>query len=96
MAEQPQTTDVFKFVAVRPPNLADTDGNKDVIRDERERTPEGKRELGKEAEELAKPRHALEVWNRLDLSDLTKLARGQAQLVRTYTESNGANGGVSL
>jgi hypothetical protein len=81
------TTDLFKFLAVRPAQLvSQKETQLSLIRDERGTTADGKVQLARLARELSVAGSALARWQALDLSEITPLAEGYRDLVR-YVES---------
>lgn len=81
----PTVIDVFKFVAVRPPQrVAEEDTQTIFIRDARAETPDGNRHLAELGRGLAKREAALRRWKAIDLSRLQPLADAHSKLVRRY------------
>jgi hypothetical protein len=82
----PLTIDLFKFVAVRPPQLASDDETaRSIIRDARADTPDGATLLARKGRALSTREAALAQWRNLALDELTALAKAHAVLVRHYT-----------
>ncbi|MGH6813787.1 MAG: hypothetical protein ACREDM_16100, partial [Methylocella sp.] len=83
--DTPVVTDVFKFLAVRPPQLVtEKETARTIIRDKRATTAVGKRELTALAGQLSTPGDALGHWRELDLSSIEPLAEGYRELTRSY------------
>ena len=79
------STDVFKFVAVRPVQKAtDRETRRTIVRDERRKTPDGIRKLERLARDLAPAGAALARWGNLDLTPLQPLGEGYPDVVRHY------------
>jgi hypothetical protein len=79
------TTDVFKFVAVRPPQrVSDKETSHTIIRDARASDPAGVRTLAAFAGDLARPEAALARWRELDTSALTLLFEAHRVLLTGY------------
>src|SRR5262249_33156346 len=79
------TTDVFKFVAVRPAQLAqDSDTRMGFIRDKRALTEDGLHDLANIARPLSAQDTALERWRGLDLSRISDLAGRHRELRRNF------------
>lgn len=83
----PLISDIFKFLAVRPPQrVSDEDTHQTIIRDVRAANPDGVRELASLASDLARPEAALARWRELDLSLLAPLVASHRALVRRYEQ----------
>jgi hypothetical protein len=81
----PLVTDVFKFVAIRPPQSGDTANDQvGFIKDARAATPEGQRRLAQIGRSLANRESALAAWDKLGLRPLKPLADGYAKLLTGY------------
>ncbi len=81
----PLVTDVFKFVAIRPPqSVAASDAQPGFISDARAATPDGQQQLRIIGRGLGNRDAALAAWNKLDLTPLQPLAAGQAALLAAY------------
>lgn len=81
----PVVIDVFKFVAVRPPQrVSAADMITTVIRDARAATQTGARSIAALASKLAQPGAAIAHWRELDLAALERLADGYSELSRRY------------
>lgn len=81
----PLVSDIFKFLAIRPPQRAsDENTHQTIIRDARAANPDGVRELASLASDLARPEAALARWRELDLSLLAPLVASHRALVRRY------------
>lgn len=73
----PVVVDVFRFVAVRPPQLSRRgETETTIMRDERADSAEGRRRLTELGRSLASPTKAAERWRRLDLDPLVPLREG--------------------
>lgn len=84
MAE-PTVTDVFKFVAVRPPEpVAETTVGISLVQDPRAKTAEGKAELRRLMQGAARSEQALAHYRKLDLARLDLLADSYRGLARIY------------
>jgi hypothetical protein len=83
--DQLATTEVFRFLAVRPAQLVSREETqRTVIRDERASTVHGKAQLARLARELSVPGKALADWKSLDLGEIEVLADKYYDLVRRY------------
>ncbi len=84
MAE-PITTDLFKFVAVRPAQrVTEKETRRTIIRDERADNPDGAVKLAQLARELSHSGVAPGRWRELDLSPIESLAEAHRELVLRY------------
>lgn len=78
-------TDIFKFVAIRPPQLTTAaDSGRGFIRDVRARNPDGVQQLVVLARDLSNREAALARWNKLDLDLLRSTADAYVALVTEY------------
>ncbi len=81
----PLTTDVFKFVALRTPQLADDQESRHrFIRDARAATADGRRQLAQLARSLPAGDEALRRWRGVDLAPLAPLVDRHRALLRLY------------
>jgi hypothetical protein len=81
----PVVNDVFKFLAVRPPQrVSDKDTHQTIIRDARAADPAGARGLAALANDLARPEGAMARWQELDLSALAPLIESHGAIARRY------------
>lgn len=81
------TTDLFKFVAIRPvQRVTERETRRTIIRDERKANPDGAHMLVLLARKLAPPGAALARWREFDLSAIEPLADGYRALVRHYEQ----------
>lgn len=81
----PLVTNVFKFVAIRPPQSVDAENSQiGFISDARAGTPDGQRQLAALARKVATRETALAEWSKLDLTPLEPLANGYAKLLAGY------------
>jgi hypothetical protein len=84
------TTDLFKFVAVRPAQLlSPADDARTVVRDQRAATADGLQLLLERVRKIGTVGDALAEWRQLDLSSIDALAWGQREVVRIYEASSG-------
>jgi len=81
----PLVVDAFKFIAVRPPQLASADDTqRTIIRDRRAETADGKQQLSTLGRGLVQREQAQRRWDALDLGALEPLIAGHKALVRIY------------
>lgn len=80
-----ERSDVFKFVAVRPVQLADKDETKDgIIRDERVDSRDGVAKLREMARSISSAEAARRHWEKLQLDSLTPHVEGARKLTQRY------------
>jgi hypothetical protein len=85
MADTPPLTDIFKFVAVRPAQIAAGEKIKlSTINDTRLSSPAGSERFTAFARGIARPGLALARWADIGLSNLQPLATGEQALVTLY------------
>jgi hypothetical protein len=84
----PITTDVFKFLSVRPAQASsqETEGL-GFVRDPRTSTADGRKQLTRSARALAASGAALQRWAELDLEPLAALADAHRKLIGQYFPS---------
>ena len=81
----PMVSDVFKFLAIRPPQpVTEQQATRTFVRDGRATTQAGVQELKRIARKLLQPEAALAAWAQLDLASLNLLADGYQQLTTLY------------
>ena len=79
------STDLFKFIAVRPPQkVGPDDAKRTIIRDARPESPDGTTVVARLGRELASPGTALGRWQELELGELAPIADAHVALVRRY------------
>ena len=88
----PVTTDIFKFVAIRPPQLVPAqETQRTIIRDARAKDAIGRRTLASLANDVARPEAALVRWRELDLAPLAPLADSYRAIVQRYEKLGAAD-----
>ena len=79
------TTDLFKFVAIRPAQrVGPRETATSIARDPRASTADGARMLAQRGRELATTGQALQRWQQLDLAALAPLAEAHTSLLTLY------------
>jgi hypothetical protein len=79
------TSEVFRFVAVRPVQLpTDEEATVAVIRDRRAVDADAKKQLAAFAQQLDSPAGARRRWQQLDLTSFAALAAGRRAIVEAY------------
>lgn len=87
------TTDLFKFLAVRPAQrVTEKETQRTTIRDARATNPGGVNQLARLARELVNPGQAIERWHQFNLEALNPLAEGYSELVRRYKNLDAEEG----